>query len=101
MNPDLPKKMNPDSAKNVNPDSQHCYIFALLPIANHWSYCSSSIHIHFKIIKFLLLLQLFIRAKGAPALLGFFYEKYDTIEDYNDDDNGKNWLKNSICNIRE
>jgi hypothetical protein len=28
----------------------------------------------------LLLLQLFIRAKGAPTFLGFFYEKYDTKE---------------------
>jgi hypothetical protein len=37
-----------------------------------------------------LLLQLFIRAKGAPALLGFFFnETYNTIEDYDDDNNGK------------
>jgi hypothetical protein len=46
-------------------------------------------------MQILLLLQLFIRAKGAPALLGFFYETYDTKEVYDNDNNEKYWHKNS------
>jgi hypothetical protein len=41
-----------------------------------------------------ILLQLFIRAKGAPALLGFFfYENYGTKEVNDNDDNEKYWQK--------